>query len=126
MLLRRTECEAGTRLTARACAGFERNNASAAPGLLAAHPQAEQDCRQFLLNLRRHLRHKPVGVGTYGLVVETLTLCARGCITSLQMLTSLRNILGKYPHVLRALTSLLTRVHTCTNTVRRPLLAVPA
>lgn len=73
--------------------------------------------------LRRYLRHKPAGLGTYGLVVETLTLCAQGRIASVQMLTSLRNILCKHPQVLRALTSLLTRVHAATNSVRCPAYA---
>jgi hypothetical protein len=85
---------------------------------MTENPQAQQDCQDFLKRLKRYLQYQKAGPGTYALVVETLTACAHGHISSRQLLTSLRNILREHPKVLQATSALLSRLHVYINLVR--------
>jgi ABC-type transporter Mla maintaining outer membrane lipid asymmetry permease subunit MlaE len=82
---------------------------------MTANPQAQQECRDFLQRLKRYLQHQKAGPGTYALIVEMLTACAHGHISSQQLLTSLRNILREHPKVLQATSALLRRLHVHIN-----------
>jgi hypothetical protein len=84
---------------------------------MTENPQAQQECQEFLQRLKRYLQCQKAGPGTYALVVETLTACAHGHISSQQLLTSLRNILRKHPKVLQATSALLSRLHIYINVV---------
>jgi hypothetical protein len=99
-------------------AGYVPNNPADTSRMLSENPKACQDCKDFLGRLKRYLQYQKAGLGTYTLVIEMLTACAHGQISSRQMLTSLRNILREHPKVLEAISHLLGQLHFYMNLVR--------
>jgi hypothetical protein len=82
--------------------------------MMTKNPQARQDFQDFLQRLKRYQKAR---TGTYALVVEMLTACSHGSISSQQLLTSLHNILCD-PKVLQATSALLSRLCVYINVAR--------
>ena len=104
-------------------AGYSPNCAADCERAMAEHPYAYIYCEIFLAKLRRYLLAREGGEETHRRVLELMGRCARGGITSAQLVCGLQVTLAGHPRVLRALVPLLGTLDATINPVRSPQLA---
>jgi hypothetical protein len=99
-------------------ADFAPNDADVAAQAMQKHPFGYIACELFMAKTRKYFRGVKYGSGVYGLVMELMTMCAEGKISSIQLAAGVKGALREHPRVLNALSHLLRDIHAIINSVR--------